>query len=161
MRFMRCSCCIQYSHIVATVSAMLSLFQCWLVLLGCIVSEVTGSVCLKLSDEYKNLLPSIFVFVFFSLAFAGFPFALSRIDLGTAYAVWSGVGTCATALVGIVYFHEKATTLKLLGVAVIILGVILLNISEANEESTKQDTAMTETSTLVGVSLHVTNGGSV
>ena len=139
---------------------MLSLFQCWLVLIGCIVSEVTGSVCLKLSNQYQRLLPSIFVFIFFSLAFAGFPFALSRIDLGTAYAVWSGIGTSATALIGIVYFHEKATPLKLLGVGVIILGVILLNISEAKEESTKEDTDVTETSTLV-VSMHDTNGGSV
>jgi small multidrug resistance pump len=139
---------------------MLSLFQCWLILMGCIVSEVTGSVCLKLSNGYQHLLPSIFVFVFFSVAFAGFPFALSKIDLGTAYAVWSGIGTSATALIGIFYFHEKATPLKLLGVAIIILGVILLNISEANEESSKVDTDATETSTLV-VSMHATNGGSV
>lgn len=65
---------------------------------------------------------------------AGFPYALSKIDLGTAYAVWSGVGTAATATIGIVHFHEKVTTLKLVGVAVIIIGVIMLNISEANEE---------------------------
>lgn len=141
---------------------MLSLFQCWLVLVGCIVSEVTGSVCLKLSNEYQRLVPSLLMFVFFSLAFAGFPFALSRIDLGTAYAVWSGIGTAATAGIGIVYFHEKATPLKLIGVAVIIFGVILLNISEAKEEANikEQDTAVTETSALL-LSMHASRGGSV
>eukprot|EP00957_Ditylum_brightwellii_P010229 773467-Ditylum_brightwellii.AAC.1 len=60
----------------------------------------------------------------------GFPYALQKIDLGTAYAVWSGVGTALTAIVGIVHFKESVSWSKVLGVLVIILGVILLNLSD-------------------------------
>jgi len=104
---------------------MLSLFQCWLILFGCIASEVTGSVCMKLSANYTHLIPSVLMFACFATSLAGFPYALSKIDLGTAYAVWSGVGTAATAIIGMVHFHEKATPLKLCGVVVIIMGVIM------------------------------------
>jgi small multidrug resistance pump len=113
---------------------MLTLAQCWIILFGCIAVEVTGSVCLKLSNQYQYLLPSVMMFVCFGLSIAGFPYALTRIDLGTAYAVWSGVGTAVTAAIGIVAFHEKATWLKLIGVGIIIVGVILLNVAEADEE---------------------------
>lgn len=147
--------------VLALLSAMLSLFQCWLILFGCIISEVTGSVCLKLSNQYQHLLPSIFMFVCFAVAMAGFPYALSRIDLGTAYAVWSGIGTAATAIIGIFYFKEKATPLKISGVVVIILGVIMLNISEANEEHDTKGggQVVTERSTLmVSVDGSTSNG---
>jgi multidrug transporter EmrE-like cation transporter len=92
----------------------------------------------------------------FGVAIAGFPYALTRIDLGTAYAVWSGVGTAVTAAIGIVAFHEKATWLKLIGVGIIIIGVILLNIAEAEEEKSTQNEIdddigdATETTVLLG-----------
>jgi small multidrug resistance pump len=135
---------------------MLTLAQCWIILFGCIAVEVTGSICLKLSNHYQNLLPSVMMFACFGVAIAGFPYALTRIDLGTAYAVWSGVGTSVTAAIGIVAFHEKATWLKLIGVGIIIIGVILLNIAEAEEEKSTQNEIdddigdATETTVLLG-----------
>ena len=99
------------------------------------------------------------MFVFFAVAIAGFPYALNRIDLGTAYAVWSGVGTATTAAIGILHFREKATLLKLCGVAVIIVGVIMLNIAEANEEKNKGG-IHEETSLLHSNHVEVTNGSA-
>lgn len=114
---------------------VLSLTQCWLILFGCTAAEVTGSVCIKLSNNYQQLLPSILMFICFALSIGAFPYALTRLDLGTAYAVWSGVGTAATTAIGIVAFAEKATKIKLLGVVFILLGVMLLNMAEAEKEN--------------------------
>jgi hypothetical protein len=65
---------------------MLSMLQCWVILVACIASATAGSLCIKASNVYQQLVPSILMFVFFVVAVAGFPFAFSRIDLGTAYA---------------------------------------------------------------------------
>lgn len=97
------------------------------------------------------------MFVFFIVAVAGFPFAFSQIDLGTAYAVWAGIGTVSTALIGIFWFSEKATPLKICGIILIITGVIMLNISEAkvgNNDTVTEASAITE-------SMDGTSGGAV
>lgn len=65
---------------------MLSLAVCWAILIVCIASATAGTVCIKASDVYQQIVPSILMFLFFVVAVAGFPFAFSRIDLGTAYA---------------------------------------------------------------------------
>jgi len=65
---------------------MLSLLQCWAILIACVASATAGSVCIKASNVYKEIVPSVLMFVFFIMAVSGFPFAFSRIDLGTAYA---------------------------------------------------------------------------
>lgn len=54
---------------------------------------------------------------------------LKRIDVGVVYAVWSGLGTVLVVLIGILWFREPATTLRIVSISLIILGVIGLNIS--------------------------------
>mmetsp|Transcript_25176 Transcript_25176/g.37636 ORF Transcript_25176/g.37636 Transcript_25176/m.37636 type:complete len:153 (-) Transcript_25176:218-676(-) len=108
--------------------------QCWIVLFMIISVEVCGSVCMKLSNSYQRIVPSVLMYVFYAFSMGGFPYALQKIDLGTAYAVWSGVGTALTAIVGIVHFKESVSWSKVLGVLVIILGVILLNLSDDGDE---------------------------
>jgi multidrug transporter EmrE-like cation transporter len=155
---------------------MLSMLQCWVILVACIASATAGSLCIKASNVYQQLVPSILMFVFFVVAVAGFPFAFSRIDLGTAYAgmlkkenmlsrslsfssngrlahfvvaVWAGIGTVSTALIGIFYFQEKAAPLKICGISLIIAGVIMLNFSEAGKVGVSdgmESTGVTESS---------------
>lgn len=154
------------------------MLQCWVILVACIASATAGSVCIKASNVYQQLVPSILMFVFFVVAVAGFPFAFSRIDLGTAYAgmlkkenmlsrslsfsstrngrfahfvfaVWAGIGMVSTALIGIFYFQEKATPLKICGITLIIAGVIMLNFSEAGKVGVSdgmESTGVTESS---------------
>lgn len=125
------------------------MLQCWVILVACIASATAGSLCIKASNVYQQLVPSILMFVFFVVAVAGFPFAFSRIDLGTAYAVWAGIGTVSTALIGILYFQEKATPLKICGITLIIAGVIMLNFSEAGKVGVSdgmESTGVTESS---------------
>jgi multidrug resistance protein EbrA len=94
-----------------------------------IVSEVFGSSMLKASNGFKRLLPSLAVVIGMGLAFFNLSLALKEIPLGTAYAIWSGVGTAITALVGVLAYKEKLNVKKVLGLVLIIGGVALLKLS--------------------------------
>jgi multidrug resistance protein EbrA len=94
-----------------------------------IVSEVFGSSMLKASNGFKRLLPSIAVVAGMGLAFFNLSLALKEIPLGTAYAIWSGVGTALTALVGVLAYKESLNVKKVAGLLLIIGGVVLLKLS--------------------------------
>lgn len=100
----------------------------WLLLAVTIALEVCGTTCLKLSQGFTRPVPSALMFVFYGLTFTVFSFALKKLDVSVAYAVWSGVGTSLIALIGILYFKEPVTALKLVSIALIILGVVGLNL---------------------------------
>lgn len=101
----------------------------WVYLVLAIVLEVSGTTCMKLSEGFTKTVPSILLFVFYTLSFGMLTMALKRIDVSVAYAVWSGMGTALIATIGILYFKEPMTALKLISLALIIGGVVGLNIS--------------------------------
>jgi len=84
---------------------------------------------MKLSEGFTKLVPSIWLFVFYTLSLGMLTLALKRIDVSVAYAVWSGVGTALIATIGVLWFKEPATALKLVSLALIIAGVVGLNLS--------------------------------
>ena len=98
-------------------------------LLGAIVLEVCGTTSMKLSQGFTRLWPSILIFVFYGLSFTLLTVVLKKIEVSIAYAIWSGVGTALIATLGILYFKESLTLLKLVSLALVILGVIGLNLS--------------------------------
>ncbi|MEE9514752.1 MAG: multidrug efflux SMR transporter [Candidatus Brocadiales bacterium] len=102
----------------------------WLFLVVAIILEVFGTTSMKLSEGFARLLPSILIFVFYGLSFGALTLALRSIDIGVAYAVWSGVGTALIVVIGIMWFKEPAGAIKLASVGLIILGVIGLNIGK-------------------------------
>lgn len=97
-----------------------------------IISEVFGSSMLKIANGFKNFLPSIGVVIGMSVAFYCLSLALQNIPLGTAYAIWSGVGTALTGTIGIVVYKEHVNLQKLLGIILIICGVVILKIASSN-----------------------------
>lgn len=99
----------------------------WLFLGLAIVSEVFGSTMLKLSAGFSKPLPSVGVMVGFGLAFYFLSLALKTMPLGTAYAIWGGVGLVLTALVSIVFFGQKMDLWGVVGIALILAGVVVLN----------------------------------
>lgn len=101
----------------------------YLLLSLAIVSEVFGSSMLKASNGFKRLLPSLAVVAGMGLAFFNLSLALKEIPLGTAYAIWSGVGTALTALVGVLVYKESMKVKKVAGLLLIIGGVVLLKLS--------------------------------
>lgn len=100
----------------------------WLYLVLAILLEVSGTTCMKLSEGFTKSVPSILLFVFYSLSFGMLTLALKRIDVSVAYAVWSGVGTALIATIGVLWFKEPITALKLISLALIIGGVVGLNL---------------------------------
>ena len=100
----------------------------WTYLVLAILLEVSGTTCMKLSEGFTKTVPSILLFVFYSLSFGMLTLALKRIDVSVAYAVWSGVGTALIATIGVLWFKEPITALKLISLALIIGGVVGLNL---------------------------------
>jgi len=94
-----------------------------------IVAEVFGSSMMKLSNGFKKILPSIGMIAGMGLAFYCLSMALNTIPLGTGYAIWSGVGTALTTLVGVLIYKEKINTQKVMGILLIIVGVVVMKLA--------------------------------
>ncbi|MGF1624745.1 MAG: DMT family transporter [Alphaproteobacteria bacterium] len=96
----------------------------WILLGIAIALEVAGTTSMKLSDGFSRLTPTVLVFVLYAGAFSLLIVTLKRLELGITYAIWSGVGTAATAAIGIFFFAESTGPLKLVFIGVIIFGVV-------------------------------------
>ena len=99
----------------------------YLLLAIAIIFEVFGSTMLKASNGFKKILPVVGIVIGYVLAFYTLSLSLKTLPLGLAYAIWSGVGTALTALVGIIIYKEGLSIKKLLGLGLIIGGVSILN----------------------------------
>ncbi|MDZ8261178.1 multidrug efflux SMR transporter [Nostoc sp. ChiQUE01b] len=102
----------------------------WIYLILAILFEVSGTTCMKLSQGFTKIVPSVLIFVFYGLCFTFLTFALKRLEVSVAYSVWAGLGTIVIALIGIIWFQESATLIKLVSIALIIIGVIGINASQ-------------------------------
>lgn len=105
----------------------------WFFLAGAIALEVAGTTSMKLAEGFTRLVPSVLLFVFYAASFVALTFALKKIEVSVAYAVWSGAGTALIAAIGILYFRESVTALKVASLLLIIAGVIGLNLSGAKD----------------------------
>jgi len=105
--------------------------QHWLFLTTAIVLEVAGTISMKFADGFTKLVPSLLMAFFYAISIVFLTLALKKIELSIAYAIWAGVGTALIAAIGILYFKEPATTLKIMSITLIIAGVVGLNLSGA------------------------------
>lgn len=105
----------------------LTVSQSWAELSAAILFEVAGTVCMRLSEGFTRLTPSVLIFVFYAISFMLNTLVVRTLGLSVVYAVWSGVGTVLTALIGFLYFKEPATTLKLVSAGLIVIGVFGLH----------------------------------
>jgi small multidrug resistance pump len=97
-------------------------------LMFAIILEVAGTTSMKLSNGFTQLMPSIFIFVFYFFSFGFLTLSLKRLEVSTAYAVWSGLGTLLIAFIGMIFFKEPMTMIKAFSLALIILGVVGLRL---------------------------------
>ena len=86
---------------------------------------------LKLSMGFTKLIPSVVFVVGMSSSFYVLSKALNLIPLSIAYAIWSGIGTALTALIGVYIWKEELSMTAVIGIALIVIGVILLNLKGA------------------------------
>ena len=93
-----------------------------------IISEVIGSTFLVKSEGFTKLVPSLMVVVLFSIAFYLLSQVIKTIPLGIAYAIWAGVGIVLTGIVGFVMFKQTLDTPAMIGIALIVAGVVVINL---------------------------------
>jgi small multidrug resistance pump len=99
----------------------------WIFLTVAILFEVAGITSMKLSRGLTEPVPSVAVVVFYVCSAAAVILAMKKLELSTAYAIWSGVGTALAAAIGVAYFREPMTLLKIGSLALVILGVVGLS----------------------------------
>lgn len=101
----------------------------WIYLVVAVLLEVSGTTCMKLSEGFTRIVPSIAMFVFYGLSLGSLTMALRELRVSVAYAVWSGLGTAAIAAIGIFWFKEPVTATKVGSLVLIIVGVVGLNLA--------------------------------
>jgi small multidrug resistance pump len=101
----------------------------WILLTFAIVLEVAGTTNMKLSEGFSNLVPSVLVIFFYALSIIALTFAVNRLDVSAAYAVWSGMGTALVAMIGLWFFQESVTSIMVVALGFIIVGVVMLHLT--------------------------------
>lgn len=101
-------------------------------LAAAIAAEVAGTTAMKYSEGFSRLWPSLITVVSYVLAFALLAQTLKTLSVGTAYAIWAGVGTAAIAAIGVIFMGESTSFAKIAGIALVIAGVVLLNVGGAH-----------------------------
>ncbi|MEW9698182.1 multidrug efflux SMR transporter [Paenibacillus sp. SI8] len=108
----------------------------YLLLSVAILFEVFGTSMLKVSKGFTVLAPTIGVVFGMGAAFFFLSLSLRNLPLSLAYAIWAGVGTALTALIGVLIWGEAFSIVTVLGLIFIIGGVVLLNFSKTSAKAT-------------------------
>ncbi|MEE6273905.1 multidrug efflux SMR transporter [Georgenia sp. MJ206] len=101
----------------------------WTVLILSGLLEAAWALCLKASDGFTRLGPTVGFLVLAAASFAGLAFALRTLPVGPAYAVWTGIGAAVTATMGMIWLHEGVSTLKIVSLVLIVAGIVGLNLA--------------------------------
>jgi len=104
----------------------------WILLVIAGMFEVGFTTCLKLSEGFTKIVPSIGFFIFSASSFLLLNKVIKTIPLGTAYAVWTGIGAVGTVLIGIFFFKESTEFLKLFFIFLLIASIIGLKMVSAH-----------------------------
>ncbi|WP_327314247.1 DMT family transporter [Streptomyces sp. NBC_01235] len=104
----------------------------YLTLAAAIAAEVAATTAMKYSDGFHRLWPSLLTAVGYVVSFLLLAQTLKTVGIGTAYAIWSGIGTAAIAVIGLALFGESLTLTKVAGVLLIVGGVVVLNLGGAH-----------------------------
>ncbi|HOB38920.1 MAG TPA: multidrug efflux SMR transporter, partial [Methanomassiliicoccaceae archaeon] len=91
--------------------------------------EVGWAVGLKMSDGFSKLAPTAFTIVSFILSFVFLFEAVKELPIGTAYAVWTGIGAAGTVILGILLFGEPKDAVRLLCLVMIVAGIVGLKLT--------------------------------
>lgn len=104
----------------------------WIILFVAGVLETGMAVALKASAGFSRPVPSFLFLVFGGASFGLLGLALRTLPVGTAYAVWTGIGAAGTALIGLLYLGEPATAVRLFCIGLIVAGVVGLRFASGH-----------------------------
>lgn len=96
----------------------------WTILFLAGIFEIFWAVGLKYSDGFTKLFPTIFTIVTMIISFYLLSLALKNLPIGTAYAVWVGIGTVGTVIAGIILFGESMTLIRVISILFILIGIV-------------------------------------
>jgi Membrane transporters of cations and cationic drugs len=100
----------------------------WLIILVAGLFETVWAVCLKYSEGFTKFVPSVLTIVGMIASFYLLSLSLKQLPLGTAYAIWTGIGTIGTLIFGIIVFQEEISLSRILCVCLIVAGIVGLKI---------------------------------
>ena len=101
----------------------------WLILVLAGIAEVTWAVALKYADGFHQLIPSIITVVGYIASLLLLSKALENLPLGTAYAVWTGIGMVGTTVLGLLLFKETLSMLQVIFLLMIVVGIVGLKLA--------------------------------
>jgi len=101
----------------------------WFILLIAGLFEIGWAIGLKYSEGYSKLWPTVGTVICLIASFVLLGLAMKNLPVGTAYAVWVGIGTAGTAVLGIVLFNESTEMLKLVSLGLICAGIVGLKLA--------------------------------
>lgn len=105
----------------------------WFFLVVAGLLEVVWASTMKSTQGFTRLGPSLFTLAAMGVGFYFLSLALRTLPTGTGYAVWVGIGAVGTAIVGIVFLGEPKSSLRLISIALIVLGVLGLRLAESGK----------------------------
>ncbi len=100
----------------------------WIILFVAGLTEIGWAVGLKYTEGFTRLWPSVFTGASMVISIVLLGLALKTLPLGTAYAIWTGIGTVGTAILGIYLFGESAAVLRLVCIGLIVAGIVGLKL---------------------------------
>ncbi|WP_308342329.1 DMT family transporter [Roseobacter insulae] len=100
----------------------------YIYLVFAIITETIGTTALQASAQFSRFWPSVLVVVAYGISFYLLALALRLMPVGIVYAIWSGLGIVLIAVIGFVVFGQRLDTPALLGLALIILGIVIIHL---------------------------------
>lgn len=101
----------------------------WLLIVVAGLFETGFAILLKISSQFTRLWPTVGFAVCALISFGLLSIGLRHLEVGPAYAVWTGIGAAGTAIVGIIALGESVSVLKLVSIGLVLAGVVGLNLS--------------------------------
>ena len=113
----------------------------WLWLFLAIALDVAATVCQKLSSGFTRPVSTVLMAVFYGGSLLPMSLALRRMEVATAYAIWSAAGTALVTMIGMLVFKEAASPMKCGAIVLIVAGVVCLNLASRQSEAQSRQAA--------------------
>lgn len=100
----------------------------WIILFIAGLFEVGWAIGLKYTEGFSKFWPSVVTVACMIISMAGLAYAVKQLPVGTAYAVWTGIGAVGTAVLGIILFNESKELLRIFFIFLIVVGIVGLKV---------------------------------
>jgi quaternary ammonium compound-resistance protein SugE len=121
-----------YCRISGILSTNKGVFVAWFLLFSAGIAEIVFALSLKYNEGFTKLWPSIVTMASGGVSFYLLVLAIKTLPLGTAYAVWTGMGAVGVAVLGIILFKESADWYRILSITLVIIGIIGLKLTDSH-----------------------------